>query len=214
MPAKEGASAPVARGPVWVSSRYALYRVTLVFARGLRSARATEMRGHGIPSPNRMLLLHNAILTHATRPKPSTRTRPPVQRRAHPPPLPSRRPSARARPTVGAEVPTFVEFSQAELRAARGGFVAANIVLESGEKAPNLGTVQGTAAPSGCSSPNGISSRNHLKPGRYHPIPRKYHAIHGRNRLISDRYHMIPREYQAIRGRNRIIPDKYHLKRM
>ncbi len=37
-----------------------------------------NLLGDGIPSPNGMLLLHDAILTHATRSKPSTRTRPPL----------------------------------------------------------------------------------------------------------------------------------------
>uniref|UniRef100_A0A0E0EBN8 Uncharacterized protein n=1 Tax=Oryza meridionalis TaxID=40149 RepID=A0A0E0EBN8_9ORYZ len=82
--------------------------------------------------------------------------------RSSPPPPPSRlrrlsftlnahqassaAPSARAWPTVGAEVPTFAKFSQAELRTATGGFAAANIVLESSEKVPNLvykGRLQG-----------------------------------------------------------------------
>ncbi|TKV98360.1 hypothetical protein SEVIR_9G555900v4 [Setaria viridis] len=39
---------------------------------------------------------------------------------------------------AGREVPPLKEFSLAELRAATGGFVAENIVSESGEKAPNF----------------------------------------------------------------------------
>uniref|UniRef100_A0A0E0HIX2 Uncharacterized protein n=1 Tax=Oryza nivara TaxID=4536 RepID=A0A0E0HIX2_ORYNI len=38
----------------------------------------------------------------------------------------------------------------------------------------------------------------------YHPIPHKYHVIHGRNRLI-------PREYHTIRGRNCLIHDRHRM---
>ncbi|BAT01656.1 Os07g0503400 [Oryza sativa Japonica Group] len=98
-----------------------------------------------------MLLLHDC---HTCPPLPPSRSS------LSPPPSRPRRPSftlnthqasfaapsAQARPTVGAEVPTFAEFSQAELRAAMGGFAASNIVSESGEKASNLvyrGRLQG-----------------------------------------------------------------------
>uniref|UniRef100_A0A0D3GST2 RING-type E3 ubiquitin transferase n=1 Tax=Oryza barthii TaxID=65489 RepID=A0A0D3GST2_9ORYZ len=39
---------------------------------------------------------------------------------------------------------------------------------------------------------------------RYHPIPRKYHVIHGRNYLI-------PREYHVIRGKNRLIHNRHRM---
>uniref|UniRef100_A0A0E0II46 Uncharacterized protein n=1 Tax=Oryza nivara TaxID=4536 RepID=A0A0E0II46_ORYNI len=67
--------------------------------------------------------------------------------------------------------------------------------------------------------------------GRYRPIPRKYHLLHGKNHMISDTlevspdtwYHpipvryqdLIPRKYHPLRGKNRMIPDRipdmYHL---
>ncbi|CAN6300261.1 unnamed protein product [Urochloa humidicola] len=70
--------------------------------------------------------------------------------RHRPPPPPASRPSLyahQAAPSAraaagggggGGDVPTFAEFSLADLRAATGGFAAENIVSESGEKAPNL----------------------------------------------------------------------------
>lgn len=84
--------------------------------------------------------------------KPPRRARPPP-----PPPQPHhpRRPSftlnahqaaASSSAASAAPAPEFAEFSLAELREATGGFAAANIVSESGEKAPNLvyrGRLQG-----------------------------------------------------------------------
>ncbi|EAZ16855.1 serine/threonine-protein kinase BSK1-2-like [Oryza sativa Japonica Group] len=84
--------------------------------------------------------------------KPPRRARPPP-----PPPQPHhpRRPSftlnahqaaASSSAASAAPAPAFAEFSLAELREATGGFAAANIVSESGEKAPNLvyrGRLQG-----------------------------------------------------------------------
>jgi BR-signaling kinase len=52
------------------------------------------------------------------------------------------------------EVPTLAEFSLAELRAVTDGFVAGNIVSESGKKAPNLvyrGRLKGGGAAPRCS---------------------------------------------------------------
>uniref|UniRef100_A0A0E0BDA1 non-specific serine/threonine protein kinase n=2 Tax=Oryza TaxID=4527 RepID=A0A0E0BDA1_9ORYZ len=81
--------------------------------------------------------------------KPPRRARPP------PPPHHPRRPSftlnahqaaASSSAASAAPAPAFAEFSLAELREATGGFAAANIVSESGEKAPNLvyrGRLQG-----------------------------------------------------------------------
>uniref|UniRef100_A0A0E0QJR5 Uncharacterized protein n=1 Tax=Oryza rufipogon TaxID=4529 RepID=A0A0E0QJR5_ORYRU len=57
----------------------------------------------------------------------------------------------------------------------------------------------------------GTAAGGRPRGSRYHPIPRKYRAIHGRNRLIPNKYHMIPREYHAIRGRNRLIHDRYRM---
>uniref|UniRef100_A0A0E0FUM8 Uncharacterized protein n=1 Tax=Oryza nivara TaxID=4536 RepID=A0A0E0FUM8_ORYNI len=143
--------------------------------------------------PQRDSLLHNAILIH-------TRTRPahslpsqsptvatPVPRRlrrccAHPPPPPSLPPPPRRR---RAHPPSSSPSLHGGDHACRG--------------APPL---------TGCPA---ISSRNHLILGRYHPIPRKYHAIYGRNRMIPDKYHMIPRGYHAIRDRNRLIHDRYRM---
>jgi BR-signaling kinase len=79
--------------------------------------------------------------THAAPEKPPRHRTPP------PPPPANRAPPSfslnahHAAPTSACAVgdaPAFAEFSLAELRAATGGFAAANIVSESGEKAPNL----------------------------------------------------------------------------
>ncbi|RCV44004.1 hypothetical protein SETIT_9G339200v2 [Setaria italica] len=108
--------------------------------------------------------------THAAEKPPRHRPPPP------PPPPPTNRsssfslnahqaaPSARAGAGGGGgDVPAFAEFSLADLRAATGGFAAANIVSESGEKAPNLVYRGQLKGPAGGAPPRAIAVKKFAK---------------------------------------------------